>query len=656
MYRRGFGLALVGILVSQFLAPPAVAVDTTRPRIVAAWMADTDGDDRADRVVVTYNEKINHALDTDGTYPFSVSDYRIKKVLGARRTLRLTIVVREKRNPDIAAEPSVTYTRTSSKPVRDLADNQARNQTFSATLPLDRDGDGFTPPSDCAPDDSDIYPSAPDAPEAAPPFVDSNCDGIDGDAASGVFVDQAVGSDTVSCGTREEPCASVATGMGRATATGKSSVFVAWGTYVEALSVFQGRSIYGGYEGCAVPAADCPWGRGGGLTTIRKSGANFGNNVVGMTANNITTPTKLQLVRIQAMSATGVGGSVYGMRVVNSPGLTLEAVTIEAGNGNTGSSGSPGSNGPAGVNGADGGSGSCPAAGPGNVVGGSGGQRTVGGDNISGGNGGFGGWATGTSGVAGGPGQAGQPGNAPLGGSGGAFGTAGSTDPAARDGGDGGDGGPGLDGASGAGATDPFGQIVGGFWQGFGGTSGQTGGNGGGGGGGGGGGAPTSESAPSRQANSGAGGGSGGGGATGGGASSAGGGSFGLFVVNSTAGPGPVVTDSEIISGSGGTGGTGGIGGEGSDEGGLGGQGFAACPEWVGAGGDGGDGGPGGDGGHGGGGAGGASYSVFASQVTGFDPAAEDANNTFIHGQGGAGGASLGNSGVAGASGDTRII
>jgi CARDB len=665
----GIGLALVLAAPAAAIARPDLVVKSVTVAADEAEVGSTlEATDR------TFNRGARRAPRSTTGYWLSVDQARGggDVPVGSRQVPRLRPDTGNTGSADIQVPAELAtgewYVIACADAAKVIPEAQESNNCRATAAPLqvvpapppDTDGDGSPDPQDCAPNDDTIHPGAADLPDPAPPFVDSNCDDVDGNAASAIFVDKADGVDDATCGNvgspPGHPCATITYGLARATATNRSSLFVARGSYPESLTVVQGRSIYGGYEGCPFLPPGCPWGRGGGVTTIRGAQSS-GNQLMGARASNIVTSTKLQLIRIVAPSSTLVGGSVYGMHVTNSPGLTLEAVTIEAGNGNAGASGSSGNDGTPGVNGANGGTGSCPSP-PGGVAGGAGGQLFVGADDISGGSGGAGASAAEgvTTEVPGGPGQLGKAGDGSLGGSGGTVGAGGSSGAGSMNGGNGGDGAPGLDGASGTGATNGFGQVVATFWQGFGGTQGQHGGNGGGGGGGGGGGIyMTSGTPPSRRANSGAGGGSGGGGGTAGGGGSAGGGSFGLFIVNSTPGPGPVVTGSEIISGNGGTGGFGGIGGDGADHGGVGGQGLAACPEFVGAGGDGGDGGRGGDGGPGGGGAGGASYAVFASGVTGFDPTAADAGNTLGHGQGGAGGASLGSSGVSGASGNTRI-
>jgi hypothetical protein len=122
-------LALVAGLV-----PAANAADRTSPRIVKARMKDRDNDGKADRIVLTYSEKIRHRRDRDGRYPFKVGTYRIKQVKAARNSRKLVIVLAEKGKLDGGAHPAVTYSRTRKQPVRDAARNQARGQRFTKTL------------------------------------------------------------------------------------------------------------------------------------------------------------------------------------------------------------------------------------------------------------------------------------------------------------------------------------------------------------------------------------------------------------------------------------------------------------------------------------------------------------------------------------------
>ena len=119
---------------------PGIAggADTKSPKIVAASMRDADDDGKADRLVLTYNEKIKHSEDDDGAYPISLSDpsYGISKIDAAGSTKNLVIRLQEKASPDPQARPDVSYKAGKPQPVRDLAGNEAKEQKFTATVPL----------------------------------------------------------------------------------------------------------------------------------------------------------------------------------------------------------------------------------------------------------------------------------------------------------------------------------------------------------------------------------------------------------------------------------------------------------------------------------------------------------------------------------------
>src|SRR5262245_2933286 len=65
----------------------------------------------------------------------------------------------------------------------------------------DEDADGYQAPLDCNDFDPTIHPGAADEPDDA--FLDTNCDGIDGDASRALFV--APGGDDSHPGTRSLP-------------------------------------------------------------------------------------------------------------------------------------------------------------------------------------------------------------------------------------------------------------------------------------------------------------------------------------------------------------------------------------------------------------------------------------------------------------------
>ena len=133
MYVRRLLASLTAVVAagSAVAALPA-ASDTKPPRIVAAAMQDTDRDGRADRLRLSYSERVRHARDRDGRYPFRVAGYAIQSV-GAASGKTVVLALAEKATVDAAARPAVRYRRTSAAPVVDPTRNQAVAQVFGAT-------------------------------------------------------------------------------------------------------------------------------------------------------------------------------------------------------------------------------------------------------------------------------------------------------------------------------------------------------------------------------------------------------------------------------------------------------------------------------------------------------------------------------------------
>ena len=578
----------VAVLAAATVASTlSAAGDKRPPRIVAAVMQDADGDGRVDRVGLLYSERVRHAADRDGAYPFLVAGYKVPAV-GAANGTAVVLTLAEKAAADDAARPSVRYGRTKADSIVDRARNQAMTQVFRATrahgnkpraipplpppvpAPGDRDGDGVIDPQDCAPADPKIRPGAPDGPDLA--FVDSNCDGIDGDEKRAVFA-SPLGKDT-NPGTKAAPKREIASAV-VAAAIADKDVYAAAGDYsrVEAASRV---GIYGGYNATT-------WTRA--LTQITSIvGAPEGIYAAGATS------VVFQHLTVRGQSAGGAGASAYGIRLLNGSNVRLERVLVTGGNGTAGGTGSPGADGVRGGDGGNGREGACDFDERFNT-GGRGGSSPAG---RMGGHGGKGGYAG--KGVDGADGEidthGGQAGNGGGGqgynGNNGAPGTAG------------------VLGKLGPAGTNSVAEATT-SWAGGDAGTGATGGPGNGGGGGGGGGGQGGPFHLDGSGNGGGGGGGGGSAGTGGTGGGGGGGSFGLYLHNSTV---IVSGASSIKSGNGGTGGNGGKGGAGG-AGGAGGVGASYCSDEVGDGGNGGAGGRGGAGGGGGGGAGGPSVGIF---------------------------------------------
>ena len=211
----------------------------------------------------------------------------------------------------------------------------------------DLDGDLIGGAADCAPLDPSVRPGAPDRPDLG--FTDTNCDGIDGNAANAIFVSAVDGNDA-GTGTRLNPLRTVTAGVAAA-ATSAKDVYVAGGTYNGTVALADDVGVYGGYE----------------LGFLNRSEAEV------TTINGINGPGALALgdtgVVLQQLALHGQrdlsDGNSYGLRAIHdgvaASQVVLEdvSVTADAGgapmNGSTGASGAAG----AGFSGGLGGAGGC---------------------------------------------------------------------------------------------------------------------------------------------------------------------------------------------------------------------------------------------------------------------------------------------------------
>ncbi|HET9990262.1 MAG TPA: hypothetical protein VFQ65_17145, partial [Kofleriaceae bacterium] len=89
-------------------------------------------------------------------------------------------------------------------------------------------------------------PSPNDVPD--PSYVDSNCDGIDGDASKGIFV-AGGGTNSSTCGLAfNMPCQTISFAIVRAVQTSRPNVYVQAGTYNEVIVMLNGVNVWGGYD------------------------------------------------------------------------------------------------------------------------------------------------------------------------------------------------------------------------------------------------------------------------------------------------------------------------------------------------------------------------------------------------------------------------
>jgi len=472
------------------------------------------------------------------------------------------------------------------------------------------------------------YPCSekPDSPD--PDFIDSNCDGIDGNIIESVFVDMLNGNN-MNNGSMASPVATIAKGVDIAYNSGKKHVLVAFGTYSGSVTLKTGISIHGGYSGHP------SWSRSKSNTTV------ISTNSDGLYAEWVGDLT-LSFLTIRSADAVSSGQSSVAMKLYNCANIVLSNLQITAGNGAPGSNGTDGTKGLDGLSGQQGNPG-CESSGgffcdscqtP---------QGGAGGVSPCGANGGKGG-SPGKGNANGSPGESGVGSTT----NGGAGDIAGSWDGMclyyaglAVHGGNGDSGAFGMNGSAGGvqGDFNGFEYIPSHGGNGTNGSHGQGGGGGGGGCGG-------TDYCNSFGSSGGGGGGAGCGGTRGTGGTG-GGGSFALWTYKST---GIVLDSVKLETKNGGKGGNGGygqiggfgaLGGSGGPYGGDGEQDDGGCGGWGGAGGN------GGRGGHGGGGGGGPSVCLIMvqSSVEGIF------YTNFTYGSGGVGGGSHANSGANGVSG-----
>jgi hypothetical protein len=466
---------------------------------------------------------------------------------------------------------------------------------------------------------------------------------IDYDPNNTVFV--ATSGNSLNTGlTPASPKPTIAEGLTVSTASGRTTIAIATGSYTGGVSIsgatLNNRRLLGGFSTSTwLRAAPNSGGNG---TVV--SGVGTGVLISG------TTGIVLQTLDISATNPAVAGASTYGVRMNTSASATLAGVTVSAATpsvgGTTGGGGTAGADGTGGSFGTNGHDGNCNDGAGGGGGSGSGGTR-------NGGTGGTGGCGN-TAGSAGGTGILTGNGNG-GGGGGGGSGNIFCTNANPGGGGNGASNGGthgspvGSAGAVALGTAALYTPTNGGT-----GTTGNAGHGGGGGGGGGG-----HNGGACANSDRGGGGGGGGGGGAGGGpglGGSGAGGSFGIYAVDSTVTLNNSLVFVTVSAGSGATGGTGGAGAKGGN-GGAGGQGGglhrnsgitnpassegnnpSGSPDGgPGGGGGGGSGAGGGSGG--GGGAGGPAISVYRAGTGTASTTGGAGTATFNRGSGGSGGA-----------------
>lgn len=170
------------------------------------------------------------------------------------------------------------------------------------------------------PGSPDGDPGKPAEPPAPPPKAEEITEQF------GIFVSTEGVAEAA--GTRQAPLASITEAIAKAKAA-KKRVFVCAGTYEESLQIESGVSIVAGLD-CSAPAA---WKLSDKHSSLKSPTS------PALKATNITSPTRIDNLDIEAPDATEASGSSIGALVVDSNALTFAKSTIKAGVGMKGEDG-----------------------------------------------------------------------------------------------------------------------------------------------------------------------------------------------------------------------------------------------------------------------------------------------------------------------------
>ncbi|MEM9072772.1 MAG: hypothetical protein AAGE52_29975, partial [Myxococcota bacterium] len=171
-------------------------------------------------------------------------------------------------------------------------------------------------------------------------FMDTNCDGIDGDLGRAILVSSAMGNDTATCGLEfDRPCRTIAHATTRGITESRRDLFLMAGTYEEIVTLRDGIRIFGGY--------DVAWVRGprsdsDHRTEIQGAFSGAENQYVTLVGRSLAVAPTVENVVLRGANAAMEGLSSYVVHITDSAGLELIRSAIVQGNGASGVAGSNG--------------------------------------------------------------------------------------------------------------------------------------------------------------------------------------------------------------------------------------------------------------------------------------------------------------------------
>jgi hypothetical protein len=189
-------------------------------------------------------------------------------------------------------------------------------------------------------------PELVDYPEAGHDYVDENCDGVDGVVADALFVwGDYDGTNGTSNGSRQRPYQTITAAINAFSASGKSYILVAQGTYQENVRLQSGVVLHGGYSAnfLSRDVASYP--------TIIEGQAPTPNRLAAVDARNITNAPITMIAGFvikardidQTAPAGASGEATYGLYVRDcDDSVVVRSCWIVGGRGGEGGRGSTG--------------------------------------------------------------------------------------------------------------------------------------------------------------------------------------------------------------------------------------------------------------------------------------------------------------------------
>lgn len=204
--------------------------------------------------------------------------------------------------------------------VDEVGGNTSKDGGADARRAVDAPSHDASPADGCVP--------KPGADEPDDDFIDSNCDGIDGDATHAIFV-APTGADGAP-GTMDAPLKSIGEAVTKA-AKDKKEVYVCNATYAEALRLDGvAVSVFGGY--------DCK----DGWRRIADRAVLAPGSGVALSIQHVIDPVVVDRIDARAVDATDAGGTSMAAIVTDSAKVTIKNDVFTAGMGGHGKDGDPG--------------------------------------------------------------------------------------------------------------------------------------------------------------------------------------------------------------------------------------------------------------------------------------------------------------------------